>query len=87
MLWYQWTKWLQIINRFYYEAHQYNRSIETDAFVPESCCVQHSNYVNLTCDKYHTAGCYEPSQEIILESIITIGASALVLAFLQVWFF
>lgn len=52
--------------------------------MPASCCVQYSNYVNLTCENYHMSGCFEPIHDIVSQSIMTIGSSALVFAVVQV---
>lgn len=56
----------------------------TKNLMPSSCCVQYSNYVNLTCERYHTSGCYDPIYESVHESIMTIGSSSIALAFVQV---
>lgn len=52
--------------------------------MPASCCAKDSNYVNLECEKAHTSGCFEPIHQVVSESIMMIGSSALVFAVIQV---
>ncbi|KAJ6623025.1 Lysosomal acid glucosylceramidase, partial [Pseudolycoriella hygida] len=52
--------------------------------VPSSCCVPNTNYVNLTCEQYHKSGCLEPIHQIVSESIMMIGSSALIFSVLQI---
>jgi len=51
---------------------------------PVSCCVQNSDYVNLTCSEHYQKGCFDPIHQIVSESIMMIGSSALVFAVVQV---
>ncbi|XP_037036039.1 CD63 antigen-like [Bradysia coprophila] len=54
------------------------------SLMPASCCVQFTNYVNLTCDKYHTSGCFEAIYQIVTQSMMLIGTLALLLSILQI---
>jgi len=79
---------------YYYRTDDYYRTTDpttttstepprTD-LMPQSCCVRNSNYVNLTCEKYHTSGCFVPIHQIVSESIMMIGSSTLVVSVLQI---
>ncbi|XP_037024708.1 tetraspanin-6-like [Bradysia coprophila] len=51
--------------------------------MPASCCVQNSNYVKLTCEKYHSTGCFEPIHQIFSETVMSIGTFGLFFSMLQ----
>jgi CD63 antigen len=54
--------------------------------MPPSCCRPDSNYdkINYTCDKYFTRGCFGPLHEIVSESVMLIGSSALIIGVVQI---
>jgi len=54
--------------------------------MPQSCCTHDSSYDNnnLICDNYFTRGCHGPLQEIVSESVMMIGSSALIIGVVQI---
>jgi len=54
--------------------------------MPQSCCTHNSDYdnINLICDNYFTKGCHGPLQEIVSESVMMIGSSALIIGVVQI---
>lgn len=54
--------------------------------MPSSCCMEGSNYNNLSCDEYYHYGCRTHVREVISETVMIIGSVALGIAVLEVMF-
>jgi len=54
--------------------------------MPQSCCVRDSAYdkVSLHCDTYFTRGCHGPLNQIVSQSVMIWGSSALFIGIIQI---
>jgi len=69
-------------NYYYYHTTTTTTTLTTPLpdRMPSSCCVDGSNYNNLTCDQYYQSGCAIHIREVISESVMIIGCVALAIA-------
>ncbi|XP_037040420.1 CD151 antigen-like [Bradysia coprophila] len=80
-----WHGFTQSYDDWYPTTHHTTTSTEAPSvMMPATCCRPDSNYVGHTCDQYHSTGCFEPIRQIVSESVLIIGSSALLFSVLQI---
>ncbi|XP_037037344.1 tetraspanin-33-like [Bradysia coprophila] len=67
-----------------YYASSTTESTPLSYRMPSSCCVDESNYNNLSCDKYYQNGCTIHVREMISATTMIVGSVALVIAVFEV---
>jgi hypothetical protein len=88
--WYSTTRgyddWYETTGPPTYETTQSPTSEFLGNRMPESCCVRDSFYdkVNLRCDNYFTRGCHGPLNQIVSQSVMIWGTSALFIGIVQI---
>lgn len=71
---------------YYYQSTTTTTTLSTPLpdRMPASCCVDGSNYNDLTCDKHYQLGCRIHVREVISSTVMIVGSVALAIAVFEV---